>query len=68
MASALGLAAHEVLGRGNGLVVNRLHALLGQRTGVLNLLLADAPKSGVLLVASSSVAHERMTPRGPIAP
>ena len=61
------LALDEVLGGGDEFVVARLHALRGQRTGVLDLLLADpAPARLHRSDRPSSVAQEWMTPRGPI--
>ena len=41
------LPLHEVDGRGRGLVVDRLHALLGERAGVLDGLLADLAEARI---------------------
>ena len=41
------LPLHEVDGRGRGLVVDRLHALLGERAGVLDRLLADLAEARI---------------------
>ena len=41
------LPLHVVDGRGRGLVVDRFHALLGQRTGILDGLLADLAEAGI---------------------
>ena len=41
------LPLHEVDGRGGGLVVDRLHALLGERAGVLDRLLADLAEARI---------------------
>ena len=45
--AGLGLALDEVLGGGDGFVVDGLHALLGQRAGVLDLLAALAVGPGL---------------------
>ena len=41
------LPLHEIDGRGRGLVVDRLHPLLGQRAGVLDGLLADLAEARI---------------------
>ena len=55
------LPLHEVDGRGRGLVVDRLHALLGERAGVLDGLLADLAEAridgGVVLVGGLGLEH-----------
>ena len=66
--AGLVLALDEVLGGGDELVVAGLHALPGQRAGVLDLLLADPPPARLVRSASSlSVAQQCSTPRGPNA-
>src|SRR5262245_36854371 len=42
------LAGDEILARSDRLVVDRLHPLLGQRTGILDPLLADPARSGLV--------------------
>ena len=55
------LPLHEVDGRGRGLVVDRLHALLGQRAGVLDGLLADLAEAridgGIVAVGRLAFQH-----------
>ena len=41
------LALHEIDGRGRRLIVDRLHALLGERAGVLDRLLADLAEARI---------------------
>ena len=58
------LPLHIVDGRRRGFVVDRLHALLGERTGVFDRLFANLAERGSTLVLSSVALHFR-TPRGP---
>ena len=55
------LALHEIDRRGRGLVVDRLHALLGERTGVLDGLLADLAEAridrGIVAVGGLAFEH-----------
>ena len=55
------LPLHEVDGRGRGLVVDRLHPLLGERAGVLDGLLADLAEARidgrVVLVGRLALEH-----------
>ena len=55
------LPLHEVDGRGRGLVVDRLHALLGERAGVLDGLLADLAEARIdgriVLVGGLGLEH-----------
>ena len=55
------LPLHEVDRRGGGLVVDRLHALLGERAGVLDGLLADLAEAridrGVVAVGRLALEH-----------
>ena len=55
------LPLHVVDGRGGGLVVDRLHPLLGERAGVLDGLLADLAEAridgGVVRVAGLALEH-----------
>ena len=55
------LPFHVVDGRGRGLVVDRLHALLGERAGILDGLLADLAEAridrGVVLVGRPAPEH-----------
>ena len=55
------LALHEVDRRGRGFVVDRLHALLGQRAGVLDGLLADLAEAridrGIVPVGGLAFEH-----------
>ena len=62
---ALFCALDEVLGGRDELVVAGFHALLGQRAGILDLLLADLAPARLSVGSSLSVAQEWMTPRGP---
>ncbi len=56
--AGLDLALDEVLGRGDGFVVNRLHPLLGQRAGVLD----SVPLAGrSLAIVLASLQHATWT-------
>src|SRR5882724_12188978 len=54
-------ALHEIDRGGGSLVIDCLHALLGERAGVLNRLLADFPEaridSGVVSVSGFALEH-----------
>ena len=63
--SALLLPLDEVDGAVGDVVVDRLHPLLGQRAGVLDLCLPTLPKRGSTVASSLSVALQSSTPRGP---
>ena len=65
------LSLHEVDGRGRGLVVDRLHPLLGQRTGILDGLLADLAEAridrGIVAVGRLALQDAARTELGEIA-
>ena len=64
------LPLHEVDGRGRGLVVDRLHALLGERAGVLDGLLADLAEAridgGIVVVGRLALEHAARAELGEI--
>ena len=55
----------EILRRRDEIVVAGLHALLGERAGILDLCLPTLPQRGSSVGSSLSVAQECITPRGP---
>ena len=57
--AGLGLARDEVLGGGDGFIVNRLHALLGQRAGILDGLAALAVGLALEHAARAELLPER---------
>ena len=59
------LPLDEVHGPVGDVVVDRLHPLLGQRAGVLDICLPTLPKRGSTVGSSLSEALQSSTPRGP---
>ena len=64
------LPLHEIDRRGRGLVVDRLHALLGERAGILDGLLADLAEAridrGIVAVGRLAFQHAARTELGEV--